>query len=186
VPTTIALNEETALAKTDSNPIKAMEKAASVNPTNPDTHRALGMEYFRSWRAASTGLEKNSLAELALRHMDEAIRLSNEDFSLRVEAGIMLYGMGFKLEALAKFDEAVQLYPTRPALRVYRAMLESELGMLDAAAADTDEATRLLEANRMADGAVRHKTLEMDQVKGLPGAGSEQEMYLKLKSSLGK
>ena len=117
------------------------------------------------------------IAETGIQRMRDAIRLNPDYFRLHIETAIMLREMGRKAEAIEEYDRAVELYPTRPSLRVYRAELLGRMGREEDVRRDLEEIARLLRLNRMPDGSVRHKTLELDTVKGLHGVGSEKEIY---------
>ena len=174
-PMSLAIREDGALGGELSPNYEALLKAAEANPLNAETHRDLAEQYYQAWVA--TERRKSELAHKAIDKIREAIRLNPRYFAYHLDAATMLQDMGRRGEALEEYNRAAQRYPTKPAIYVYRAALEDALGTRDAARLDVEEAARLLAGNRMPDGSIRHDTLELDTVRGLPGYGSEKEMY---------
>ena len=179
-PMSLAIKEDGALGNDPEPNYEALSKAAAANPLNAETHRDLAGKYYEFWIA--TDRQKGEFAEKAIEEAREAIRLNPANFAYHIDAAMMFQEMGRKAEALEEYDLAVERYPAKPAIRVYRATLEDSLGVKEEARRDIEEAARLLKANRMPDGSIRFKELELDTERGLPGHGSEKETYENLRA----
>ena len=190
-PIALALHEDAALARVSNEKTGLLvsgEQVPDLDLCDAETLRRLAWKYFQKYRELrSVGGRKDiRIAETGIQRMRDAIRLNPNYFRLRIETAIMLREMGRKPEALEEYDRAVELYPTRPSLRVYRAELLDRMGREEDVRCDLKEVARLLRLNRMPDGSVRHKTLELDTVKGLHGVGSEKEIYDALRAKYHK
>ncbi|RKY28901.1 MAG: hypothetical protein DRP79_01775 [Planctomycetota bacterium] len=171
-PLAMSLREETALDYVSDEQSKLPltgERVPDIEVHNTETVRRLAWKYFRERRGLRPHGEKGDprIADIAVRLMRRAIRLNPDDFRLHIETAVMLREIGRRAEALEEYNRAVELYPTRPSLRVYRAELLDRMGRREDARRDLEETARLLRLNRMPDGSVRHKTLELDTEKGL-------------------
>jgi tetratricopeptide (TPR) repeat protein len=91
------------------------------------------------------GIARHALGyhELAMRDLDEAVKLGLKDPALLVNRAIVWHSLGNDQNALSEIDKAIQAEPENALARNNRALIRASLGDLQGALEDASEAIRL-------------------------------------------